>query len=189
MAAIGIGRVFGSWAMMQEHCHTPLAVSLQRDNGRFLMSNSSTPTDPATLLTIIGPYQPGQDSIQERGEIYREMLGFVPPRIRSRFQVTGALDPTMLDLQEQARTHAMYPECFDQKTVQLMLFGMLLMDRNDAATTHGVAARRAGASWEELQAVISLCYLFRGLPAANRGADILADLAQREHQAAAAGGA
>ena len=104
----------------------------------------------------------------------------MPPRIQSRFAVTGALDPKMLDLQEQARTHAMYPECFDQKTVQLMIFGMLLMDMNDAATTHGVAARRAGASWEELQAMISMCYLFRGLPAANRGADILAELVRRE---------
>lgn len=148
------------------------------------MSSSSAPTDPAVLQAVIGDYLPGQDSIAQRGEIYRELLGFVPPRIRSRFQVTGAMDPKMLDLQEQARAHAMYPECFDQKTVQLMLFGMLLMDRNDAATVHGIAARRAGASWEELQAVISLCYLFRGLPAANRGADILADLAQREHKAA-----
>jgi alkylhydroperoxidase/carboxymuconolactone decarboxylase family protein YurZ len=77
----------------------------------------------------------------------------------------------------------MYPEGVDQKTVQLLLFGMLLMDMNDAATTHGLAARRAGATWPELQAVVSLCYLFRGLPAANRGADILADLAQREDAA------
>ena len=45
---------------------------------------------------------------------------------------------------------------------------------------HGIAARRAGATWEELQAVISLCFLFRGLPAANRGAEILANIAKRE---------
>ena len=54
-----------------------------------------------------------------------------------------------------------------------MLFGMLLMDLSDAATLHAMAARRAGASWEELQAVINLCFLFRGLSAANRGAEIL----------------
>lgn len=154
-----------------------------------MSSSSSSAQDSPALQAVIGRYQEGQDSIAQRGEVYREMLGFVPPRIRSRFQITGALDPKMLDLQEQARTHALHPDCFDQKTVQLMLFGMLLMDRNDAATTHGIAARRAGASWEELQAVISLCFLFRGLPAANRGADILADLAQREYQAAQGEGA
>ena len=46
-----------------------------------------------------------------------------------------------------------------------------------------IAARRAGASWEEMQAVINLCFLFRGLPAANRGAEILANIAKREAEA------
>jgi 4-carboxymuconolactone decarboxylase len=67
-----------------------------------------------------------------------------------------------------------------------MLFGMLLMDLSDAAPLHAIAARRAGASWEELQGVINLCFLFRGLPAANRGAEILANLAKREAEAKAA---
>jgi len=106
----------------------------------------------------------------------------VPPRIEARLNVTGALDPTMIDLQERIREHGMYPKCFDVKTAQLMLFGMLLMDLNDAATLHGIAARRAGASWEELQAVINLCFLFRGLSAANRGAEILAGIAKREEE-------
>jgi len=88
----------------------------------------------------------------------------------------------MLDLQEQIRAHGMYPKCFDIKTSQLMLFGMLLMDLNDAAPLHGIAARRAGASWEELQGVINLCFLFRGLSAANRGAEILANIAKREEE-------
>jgi len=114
------------------------------------------------------------------------LLGFVPPRIRARMAVTGALDPELLDMQEALRAHAMYPACFDTKTAQLMLFGMLLMDLSDAAQLHAIAARRAGASWEELQAVVSLCFLFRGLSAANRGAEILANLAKCEHDAPAA---
>jgi alkylhydroperoxidase/carboxymuconolactone decarboxylase family protein YurZ len=68
-----------------------------------------------------------------------------------------------------------------------MLFGMLLMDLNDAATLHGIAARRAGASWEEMQDVINLCFLFRGLSAANRGAEILANIAKREDASEKAG--
>ncbi|MDB6000604.1 MAG: carboxymuconolactone decarboxylase family protein [Rhizobacter sp.] len=145
-----------------------------------MSSAPSKPFDPAVIERVIGPYLGGQPSPAERGAVYKELLGYVPPRIASRFHVTGAMDPRMLDLQEQARTHAMYPEGVDQKTVQLLLFGMLLMDMKDSATTHGLSARSAGATWPELQAVVSLCYLFRGLPAANRGADILADLAQRE---------
>ncbi|MBL6751113.1 MAG: carboxymuconolactone decarboxylase family protein [Nevskia sp.] len=136
----------------------------------------------------IGAYAAQDRSAEERSAIYKDLIGFVPPRIEARINVTGALDPDLLELQERVRAHAMYPKCFDVKTVQLMLFGMLLMDLNDAAPLHGIAARRAGASWEEMQAVISLAYLFRGLSAANRGAEILANIARREadQEAAAA---
>ena len=128
----------------------------------------------------IGAYADKVASFEDRTDIYSELIGFVPPRIEARMAVTGALDPTLLELQEKMREHAMYPKCFDVKIAQLMLVGMLLMDMSDAAQLHAIAARRAGASWEEMQAVVSLCFLFRGLPAANRGAEILANVAKRE---------
>ena len=115
---------------------------------------------------------------------YVELLGYLPPRIESRLTFTGALDAPMVELQETMRSHAMNTPHLAPKVVQLMLFGMLLMDGNDAAETHAIASRREGASWEELQSVISLCFLFRGLPAANRGADMLASVAEREARAA-----
>jgi alkylhydroperoxidase/carboxymuconolactone decarboxylase family protein YurZ len=136
--------------------------------------------DSQVVQETIGPYADPGTPLAERAAIYQELLGFVPPRIEARLAVTGALDPELLDLQERLRAHAMYPKCFDVKTAQLMLFGMLLMDLSDAAFLHALAARRAGATWEELQATVSLCFLFRGLSAANRGAEILANLAQRE---------
>lgn len=140
--------------------------------------------DTKAVSEQIGPYADTAATLDERNEIYRELIGFVPPRIEARMAVTGALDPTLLDMQERMREHAMYPKCFDVKTAQLMLFGMLLMDLSDATQLHAIAARRAGASWEEMQAVVSLCFLFRGLPAANRGAEILANLAKRDAEAA-----
>ena len=130
----------------------------------------------------IGEYSDTKASADERGRIYSDLLGFVPPRIEARFAVTGALDPKMVDLQEQMREHGMYPKSFDVKTAQLMLFGMLLMDLSDAAVLHGIAARRAGATWAEMQDVVNLCFLFRGLSAANRGAETIANIAQREAQ-------
>ena len=142
--------------------------------------------DTKAVRSRIGPYSDHKATLDERNAIYQELIGFVPPRIEARMAVTGALDPQLLDMQETMREHAMYPKCFDTKTAQLMLFGMLLMDMSDAAQLHAIAARRAGASWEEMQAVISLCFLFRGLPAANRGAEILANLAKREADAQAA---
>ena len=139
----------------------------------------------------IGAYADKKQSAEQRYGIYKDLIGFLPPRIEARINVTGALSPELLDLQEQMRVLAMYPKCFDVKTSQLMLFGMLLMDMNDAAPLHGIAARRAGASWEEMQAVVSLAFLFRGLSAANRGAELLANIAKRESDdeaAAKAGG-
>jgi len=128
----------------------------------------------------IGTYADKQQTADQRYQIYKDLIGFLPPRIEARINVTGALDPELLDMQERMRSRAMYPKCFDVKTSQLMLFGMLLMDMNDAAPLHGIAARRAGATWEEMQAVVSLAFLFRGLSAANRGAELLANIAKRE---------
>ena len=139
--------------------------------------------DAQAVADRIGPYADTRATPEERGAVYKDLLGFVPPRIEARIAVTGALDPELLDLQEKLRARAMYPRCFDVKTAQLMLFGMLLMDSSDAAFLHALAARRAGATWEELQATVSLCFLFRGLSAANRGAEILANLAKREKEA------
>lgn len=138
--------------------------------------------DRSLVESRIGRYADHTHTLDDRSHIYEELLGFLPPRIEARLHVTGALDPKMLDLQEQIRKHAMYPSCLDTKTAQLMLFGMLLMDRADSAFLHGIAARRAGATWEEMQAVISLCFLFRGLTAANRGAEILAQITRHEAQ-------
>lgn len=139
-----------------------------------------TRIDKKAVRHAVGLYADPVKTELERAAKYEELLGFVPPRIEARFAVTGALDPTLLGMQEALRDHAMYPACFDVKTSQLMLFGMLLMDASDASVLHGIAARRAGASWEELQAVVSLCFLFRGLSAANRGAEQIAQIVKRE---------
>lgn len=114
---------------------------------------------------------------------YETLIGFVPPRILARTELGARLDPELLRLQEAARLRAMYPACFDVKTTQLMLFGILLALMGDAARFHALAARRAGATWEELHAVVGLAYLFRGLPAANLGAEILLKLAETEGSA------
>ena len=117
---------------------------------------------------------------------YTELIGFVPPRIQARTELGSRLDPELLRLQEAARLRAMNPACFDVKTSQLMLFGILLALMGDAARLHAIAARRAGASWEELHAVVGLAYLFRGMPAANLGAEVLLKMAEAEGHSAPA---
>jgi alkylhydroperoxidase/carboxymuconolactone decarboxylase family protein YurZ len=71
----------------------------------------------------------------------------------------------------------MYPDCFDTKTSQLFIFAIMLTNLQDAAKLHAIAAQRAGATFEELTAVVNFVFLFRGLSAANLGAEILQGLA------------
>ena len=88
------------------------------------------------------------DKVEEYRDFYAGLIGFVPPRIQARTDLLARLDPELLAEQEAIRRHCMYPTCFDVKTAQLMLFGMLLVQLQDAAKLHGLAARRAGATLE-----------------------------------------
>lgn len=136
--------------------------------------------DLETIRAAFGDARLTDPDAGTRNDSYVAMAGFAPPRVQARFAVTGALDPKLLALQEQTREHTFATPCFDEKTKQLMIFGIMLGQLNDAAKVHAIAARRAGASWDELQAVIGFCYTFRGVPAANRGAEMLAEVAMHE---------
>ena len=107
---------------------------------------------------------------------YQDLIGFVPPRVAARFEVSADVAPEFLRLQEEIRARAMCSDVFDVKTTQLMLFGILLAMMGDAARLHAIAARRAGASWEELHKVVELAFLFRGMPAMNLGCEVLATM-------------
>ncbi len=126
-----------------------------------------------SLLSKLPDRQLDDAKVQEYRDFYIDLLGFVPPRIQARTDLLARVDPELLAMQEELRRHCMYPKCFDVKTAQLMLFGMLLMNLQDAAKLHALAAYRAGATIEELTGVVSLAFLFRGLSAANVGAEII----------------
>ncbi len=123
-------------------------------------------------------FQITESKVEEYRNAYVELLGFVPPRIQARTDLLARLDPKLLEMQEQLRRHCMYPKEFDVKTTQLMLFGMLLMNLQDAAKLHAIGAYRAGATIQELMAVVNLAFLFRGLSAANYGAEIISSIAR-----------
>jgi len=101
--------------------------------------------DPQLVRQAMGEPRGGDQAVDRAAQTYRDMLGFLPPRVQARLHVTGALDPTLLDLQEKIRTHALNPACFDDKTVQLMVFGMLMANLSDAATIHGTIRKILGS--------------------------------------------
>ena len=127
--------------------------------------------------TVLPERQIPDEQVEEYRDFYVDLVGFVPPRIQARTDLLARLDPDLLAQQEELRRHCMYPNCFDTKTSQLMLFAILLTNLQDAAKLHALAAYRAGATFEELSAVVNLVFLFRGLSAANLGAEILQGIA------------
>ncbi|TDO89506.1 carboxymuconolactone decarboxylase family protein [Enemella evansiae] len=113
---------------------------------------------------------------------YRELMGFVPPRVAARFESLRSSNPELLLAQEKARALVSNPADLDQLTVQLMLFAILASRLSDAAKLHGWAARRQGASWEQLQQTLDLAYLFGGQSVANRAPSVLAEIRELEER-------
>lgn len=116
--------------------------------------------------------------------IYNELIGFVPPRIQHRVRLGLEADPGLLDMVEKIRERAMYPECFDDKTSQLILFGILISHVAPASEYHARGAVRCGATREELHAVAGLAFLFRGLPAFNLAAEVINKIFDEKKDAA-----
>ena len=112
---------------------------------------------------------------------YVELFGALPPLPAGRFEFSGKVDPDALRLWEEMRARAFYNDVFDLKTTQLILFGMLLVEHNQvAAQAHAAAARRAGASWEELHKVVELAAATGALYPANQGGALLNGLREKE---------
>ena len=111
---------------------------------------------------------------------YAELFGMVPPLPAARFELSGEINPEFLRLSERLRAHAFYSDVFDVKTTNLILFGMLLVEHNPAAQMHALAARRAGATWQELHKVIELAAATKSLGPANQGSSMLKSLRHTE---------
>ncbi len=111
---------------------------------------------------------------------YVELFGVLPPLPTAKFEFSGEVNAEFLRLSEKLREHAFYSSVFDIKTTHLILFGMLLVEHNAAAQMHAIAARRAGASWEELHKVMELASATKSLGPANQGAAMLKAVRDKE---------
>lgn len=111
---------------------------------------------------------------------YVELFGMLPPLPAARFEFSSEINPEFLRLSERLRAHAFYSNVFDVKTTNLILFGMLLVEHNTAAQMHALAARRAGATWQELHKVVELAAATKLLGPANQGVSILKSLQDKE---------
>ena len=122
-----------------------------------------------------------EDDLEKFRDSYVEMFGTLPPLPAARFEFSGEVNPEFLRVSEQLRKGAFYSDVIDMKTTQLILFGMLLAEHNPVgAQAHAAAARKAGASWEELHTVMQLAAATGALWAANNGGSLLKTLRDKE---------
>ncbi len=114
-------------------------------------------------------------------DIHTDIFGAVPPLTAARFTIGASVDPDFLRLVEQMHTHVFYSDLFDAKILHLMAWGILLTCGDRPAQSHALAARRAGASWEELHFVAELaCVIAGGLSPLSEGAALLTQLKDDE---------
>lgn len=120
------------------------------------------------------------DDLKKFRDSYIELFGALPQLPAARFAFSGETDPQALRLVEELRAHAFYSDIFDVKTTNLILFGMLLVEHHPAAQMHALAARRAGATWQELHKVVELASATGALAPANQGSALLQALREKE---------
>jgi alkylhydroperoxidase/carboxymuconolactone decarboxylase family protein YurZ len=113
-------------------------------------------------------------------QTYVDMFGVRPTLPEGRFEFSSDVNPEFLRISEKLRAHAFYSDVFDMKTTQLILFGMLIVEGHHAAQMHALAARRAGASWEELHKIVELAAATRSLMPGNQGLAMLNALRKQE---------
>ena len=113
-------------------------------------------------------------------DAYQDMFGVVPPLPEAKFAFTSTVDPDFLRAVEALRAHAFHNTVLDPKVTQLVIVAMMLATGGGAAEWHVRAARRAGASWLELQTVAELASAVAALGPANVGGALLGRLRAEE---------
>ena len=73
----------------------------------------------AALVKTATGQAPDTNRVAALAETYKDLLGFIPPRVNDRLNITSVLDPQSMEMQEAIRTHAMETPCFDPKTTQI----------------------------------------------------------------------
>jgi 4-carboxymuconolactone decarboxylase len=122
-----------------------------------------------------------QAAIDGFRQTYVKTFGAMPPSPGNRFEFSGEVDPEYLIRLEALRGHAMYSQVFDDKLSQMILFAVMLGEHNfDGAAAHAAAARRYGASWEELHQVVELAATSVVVWRSNRGTNMLKAIRDRE---------
>lgn len=112
---------------------------------------------------------------------YVESFGEFPGFPARRIALGAEISPAYTEKAEALRAEALYSDVLDNKTAQLMAFGILVSRVSNGAYWHAKAARKYGASWAELHKTMEIAVLMTGVPAMNEGGQALVRLWNEEH--------
>lgn len=113
---------------------------------------------------------------------YVELTGAVPASIETRLALAESTGrQRAVEAIEATRAELIMANPLGRKTGQLVHFAQLVvLGQSGPARLHARAARRAGASIEELVGVAELALITAGMPAYSLGVEIVAELAGEE---------
>lgn len=123
---------------------------------------------PPELAAFIDPY-------------YREPFGTMPPIPLARLVHGARQDPAGTLRAEELRRDALFSDVFDKKTSQLFVVAIMAGTGSPGLPWHIRAARRYGATWEELNKVVEIAAFFRGFGALQDGSKAVGELWQEEN--------
>lgn len=125
---------------------------------------------PQALRDFIDPY-------------YIEPFGEMPPIPLARLLHGAVHDPSGTVKAEEARRDALFSDVFDKKTSQLFVVAIMAGTGSAGLPWHIRAARRYGATWEELNKVVEIAAFFRGFGALQDGSKAVGELWREENAA------
>ena len=126
---------------------------------------------PPEIAKFVGPY-------------YEASFGEFPAFPAQRMALGAEIAPEFTRLAEELRAGALYSDALENKTAQLITFALLASRASAGAYWHAKAARKYGASWDELHKTMEIACLMTGVPAMNEGGQALVRLWKEEHEAA-----
>lgn len=112
---------------------------------------------------------------------YIEPFGEMPPIPLARLVHGAVHDVDGTVKAEESRRDAIFSDAFDKKTSQLFVVAIMCGTGSAGLPWHVRAARRYGASWEELNKVVEIAAFFRGFGALQDGSKVVGELWQEEN--------
>jgi hypothetical protein len=115
----------------------------------------------------------------------RAVLGFDPPC--GGTDIAVPIETRLSRMHEVMRARLSAQSRLDARVAHLALLAMLIKDHGADALAQAVAARRVGASWDDIRCVAGLAFALFGDRGALRGEELLQALADWEQRDRVAG--